>query len=146
MSEDNLRRQLQQPWMKISTDSGGVDPEWAKPLGLIHPRAYGTYPRVLSKYVREERVLGLEDAVRKMSSALCDRLNLRDRGLLRDGMKADVIIFNPATVQDHATWSEPHQLSTGIRDVWVNGTRVLRDSEHTGATPGQWVKGPGARA
>lgn len=146
MSEDNLRLQLQQPWMKISTDAGGVDPEWAKPLGLMHPRAYGTYTRVLAKYVREERVLGLEDAVRKMSSAVCDRLNLRDRGLLRDGMKADVIIFDPATVQDHATWSEPHQLSTGVRDVWVNGGRVLRDGVHTGALPGQWVKGPGACA
>ena len=144
MSEDNLRLQLRQPWIKISTDAGGIDPAVYAAFGPIHPRAYGTYPRVLAKYVREEGVIPLEDAVRKMSSAVCDRLGLRDRGLLRKGMKADVIVFDPATIQDHATWTDPHQLSTGVRDVWVNGTRVLANGSHTGAAPGQWVKGPAA--
>ena len=143
IDEDNLRLQLKQPWIKISTDAGGQDPAWAEPLGPTHPRAYGTYPRVLAKYVREEGVITLEDAVRKMSSSVCDRLGLRDRGLLRAGMKADVIVFDPDTIQDHSTWTDTHRLSTGVRDVWVSGGRVLRDGEHTAATPGQWVKGPG---
>jgi N-acyl-D-aspartate/D-glutamate deacylase len=146
MSEDNLRVQLQQPWNKISTDAGGLDPAWAAQLGPTHPRAYGTYTRVLGKYVREEKVLTLEDAVRKMSGAVADRLGLRDRGLLREGMAADVVIFDPATVTDHATFEQPHQLSTGVRDVWVNGTRVVAAGTHTGATPGRFVKGPGAAA
>lgn len=143
MSEDNLRLQLRQPWIKVSTDAGGVDPETYAANGPIHPRAYGTYPRVLAKYVREEGVITLEDAVRKMSSSVCDRLGLRDRGLLREGMQADVIVFDPATIQDHSTWTDTHRLSTGVRDVWVNGGRVLSGGTHTGATPGQWVKGPG---
>jgi N-acyl-D-amino-acid deacylase len=137
MDEENVKRQLQQPWMKISTDAGGVDPAWAKDYGPTHPRAYGTYTRVLGKYVRDEGVLPLEDAIRKMTSAVADRLGLRDRGLLRAGCYADVVIFDPATVADRATFPDSHQLSVGVRDVWVNGTRVLRDGEHTGATPGR---------
>ncbi|MCA1725565.1 MAG: amidohydrolase family protein, partial [Thermomicrobia bacterium] len=143
MDEANLTLQLQQPWIKISTDAGGIDP--ANATGLTHPRAYGTYPRVLGKYVRGERVIPLEDAVRKMSSAVADRLFLRDRGLLRDGHYADVIVFDPETVGDRATFTEPHQLSVGIRDVWVNGAQVLKNGAHTGATPGKFVRGPGAR-
>ena len=100
---------------------------------------------MLGKYVREERVLTLEDAVRKMTSAVADRLGLRDRGLLRAGCYADVVIFDPETIGDRATFEEPHQLSVGVRDVWVNGARVLRDGMHTGATPGHFVRGPGAR-
>jgi N-acyl-D-amino-acid deacylase len=139
-----VRLQLKQPWIKISTDAGGVDPAWAAERGPTHPRAYGTYPRVLGKYVREGGVLTLEDAVRKMTSAVADRLSLRDRGLLRTGHYADVVIFDPATIADRATFAEPHQLSTGVRDVWVNGIRVLNNGTHTGATPGQFVRGPGA--
>ena len=145
MSEENLRRQLQQPWIMISTDAGGLDPSWAAPTGPYHPRAYGTYSRVLGKYVREEKVISLEDAVRKMSSALCDRLGLRDRGQLREGFFADVVIFDPQTVGDRATFTDPHQLSVGVRDVWVNGERVYKDGAHTGATPGRIVSGPGRR-
>jgi N-acyl-D-amino-acid deacylase len=137
MSEENIKLQLRQPWVKVSTDAGGIDPAWAKGRGPVHPRAYGTFPRVLGKYARDEGVLPLEDAVRKMTSAVADRLGLRDRGLLRAGCHADVVIFDPATVIDHATFADPHQLSVGVRDVWVNGTRVLRDGEHTGATPGR---------
>jgi len=143
MSEENLPRQLQQPWMKISTDAAGLDPVIAREHGPAHPRSYGTYTRVLGKYVREDGVLTLEDAVRKMTSAVADRLSLRDRGLLREGMQADVVIFDPTTVIDNATFEDPHQLSTGVRDVWVNGGRVLDNGEHTGATPGQAVYGPG---
>ncbi|HMM42403.1 MAG TPA: amidohydrolase family protein [Thermomicrobiales bacterium] len=144
MTEENLALQLQQPWMKVSSDAGGVDPEWADPLGPTPPRAYGTFPRVLGHYVRDQGVIPLEDAVRKMTSAVADRLGLRDRGLLREGMAADVVVFDPETIADTATWQQPHQLATGVRDVWVNGTRVLRDGAHTSATPGSFVKGPGA--
>lgn len=139
MTEDNLRLQLQQPWIKISTDAGGYDPTWGKPFGPVHPRGYGTYPRVLGRFVREQRVLPLEDAVRKMTSAVADRLGLRRRGLLRAGLQADVVVFDPDTVGDRATFDDPHQLSTGVHHVWVNGEQVVRDGAHTGATPGRFV-------
>lgn len=145
MSEENTALQLQQPWIKVSTDAGGVDPEWAAERGPTHPRAYGTYPRVLGKYVREEGVLTLEEAVRKMTSSVADRLGLRDRGILRAGHFADVVIFDPETISDRATFENPHQLSVGIRDVWVNGTQVLSEGAHTGSTPGQILDGPGRR-
>jgi N-acyl-D-amino-acid deacylase len=109
-----------------------------------HPRAYGTYPRVLGKYVREEGILTWEDAIRKMTSSVADRLSITDRGLLRRGMKADVVVFDPETVTDNATFEDPHQLSTGIEHVWVNGAAVVRNGEHTGAKPGRFVKGPAA--
>ncbi|MCG8347427.1 MAG: D-aminoacylase [Chloroflexales bacterium] len=143
MSEENIKLQLQQPWIKISTDAGGFDPEWAKPLGPYHPRAYGTYTRVLGKYVRDEGVLTLEDAIRKMSSAVAHRLGLHDRGLLCAGQYADVVIFDPQTVGDRATFEDPHQLSAGVRDVWVNGVRVLKKGVHTGLRPGRIIDGPG---
>jgi N-acyl-D-amino-acid deacylase len=142
-SDSNVAMQIRQPWMKFGTDAEGIDPDSAK--GATHPRTYGTYPRILGKFVRQDRVLTLEDAVRKMSSAVADRLGLRDRGTLRTGCFADVVIFDPETVGDRATFEDPHQLSVGIRDVWVNGQRVIKDSAHTGATPGQVVTGPGAR-
>lgn len=141
-SEEHLPLQLQQPWIKVSTDAEGLDPAALNhPAG--HPRAYGTYPRVLGKYVRDEQALPLEDAVRKMSSAVADRLGLRDRGVLRAGALADVVVFDPETIHDNATFERPHQLSTGVRDVWVNGARVLRNGRHTGAMPGRPVHGPG---
>ncbi len=143
MSEENLHLQMRQPWIKFATDAGGVDPSTLGDTGLHHPRGFGTYPRVLGRYVREEGVLPLEDAIRKMSSAVADRLGLRDRGLLRAGMLADVVLFDPATIADRATFEAPHQLSVGVRDVWVNGERVLHDGVHTGATPGRRVHGPG---
>jgi N-acyl-D-aspartate/D-glutamate deacylase len=145
MQEENVALQLRQPWIKVSTDAGGIDPAWAASRGPVHPRAYGTYPRVLGKYVREEGVLTLEDAIRKMTSAVADRLGLHERGRLQPGAYADVVVFDPATVGDRATFEAPHQLSTGIRDVWVNGARVVREGKHTGATPGMLVTGPGRR-
>ena len=144
MSEENLALQLAQPWVKVSSDAGGLDPAWANG-NPTHPRAYGTFTRVLGHYARERGVLSLEEAVRKMSGAVAARLGLRDRGLLRPGLAADVVLFDPATVGDRATFADSHQLSVGVRDVWVNGTRVLRESQHTGAKPGRIVDGPGRR-
>jgi dihydroorotase/N-acyl-D-amino-acid deacylase len=141
MSEDNVRAQLKYPWVVIGTDAGGVDPDSTK--NVVHPRAYGTYPRILGRYVREEKLLTLEDAVRRMSSAVASRLALRDRGFLREGLKADVVIFDDATIMDLATPERPHQISRGVEQVWVNGVRVLRDGKHTNAKPGETLRGPG---
>lgn len=143
MSEDNIRQQVQQPWIKFSTDAGGFDPAIVAEFGPTHPRSYGTYTRVIGRFVRDYGWLTLEDAIRKSSSAVADRVGLRDRGMLRDGMKADVIVFDPETVNDVSTYVDPHHLSVGIRDVFVNGTAVLRNTKHTGAFPGQRVHGPG---
>lgn len=143
MSEANIEHQLRQPWMKFGTDAGSEDP--AKAVGLTHPRAYGNFPRLMGHYVRERRVIPLEDAVRKASSAVATRLSLSDRGVIKVGLKADVIVFDPNTIIDNATFERPHQLSTGVRDVFVNGVAVLRNGAHTGATPGQVVRGPGYR-
>jgi N-acyl-D-amino-acid deacylase len=140
MSEDNVRLQLKQPWMKIGTDATGPDPDSVKTL--VHPRSYATYPKILGQYVRDERIITLEDAVRKMSGAVADRLLIRDRGLLRVGMYADVVVFDAATIKDHSTYEQPHQLSTGIQNVFVNGVEVIRDGRHTGARPGRVVRGP----
>ncbi len=141
MSEENVKKQMQLPWMKISSDAGGHDP--ATEINPVHPRGYGTYPRVLGKYVRDEKVLSLEDAVRKMTNAVAARLSLSDRGILRAGAYADVVIFNAGTITDHATFTNPHVLSTGIRDVWVNGGRVIANNAATGNLPGTIVDGPG---
>jgi N-acyl-D-amino-acid deacylase len=141
MDEANVALGLQQPWVKISTDAGGVDPVWAKDLGPTHPREYGTYPRVLAKYVRQDKLLTLEEAIRKMSGAVAARLGLRHRGLLLPGCYADVVLLDAETISDQATFEDAHQLSTGIRDVWVNGARVVRNGQHTGATPGRVVRG-----
>jgi N-acyl-D-amino-acid deacylase len=143
MSEENVRLQLRQPWMKFGTDAEGIDPEHAN--SLSHPRAYGTFPRILGKYVRDEKVMPLEEAIRKMTSAVADRLSIRDRGLLREGFQADVVIFDPDTIADRATYEKPHQPSVGIEDVFVNGTKVVHEGRHTGSKPGKIVRGPGYR-
>jgi N-acyl-D-amino-acid deacylase len=143
MSEDNVALQLKQPWIKIGTDAEGPDPD--STTVFTHPRSYGTYPRILGKYVRDEHVLTLEDAIRKMSGAVADRLLIHDRGLLREGMYADVVVFDPATIQEHSTYEKPNQASTGVREVYVNGVEVVRDGRPTGAKPGRVVRGPGWR-
>lgn len=143
MLDENVAMQIAQPWVVVGSDAGGHDPEAAR--ALTHPRAYGTFPRVLGKYTRDDGVLRLEDAVRKMTSATAQILRLSDRGLLREGMFADIVIFDPAAVADRATYVQPHQLSVGVRHVWVNGVQVLQDGAHTGATPGRALRGPGWR-
>lgn len=145
MSEENMKLQFQQEWIKWGSDAGGVDPEWMAPRGLVHPRAYGTFPRVVGHYARDLGWITLEDAVRKGTSATATRLGIRDRGLLREGMKADVIVFHPDTIIDHATYTDPHHLSEGVQHVWVNGVQVLDDGNHTGAMPGRQVFGPGKK-
>ena len=143
MSEENVAMQLAVPWMKLGTDAGGLDPE--RPGELAHPRAYGTFARVLGTYVREARTLGLEDAVRKMSSSVATRLRIPERGFLREGYFADLVIFDPLTVGDVATYDRPHQLSTGVEHVFVNGQAVITNGRHTGALPGRALRGPGWR-
>ena len=140
-SEENLAMQMRQPWMKFGTDAGGMDPDSAR--SLAHPRTYGTFTRILGKYVRDDRVMPLEDAVRKMSSAVASRLSIHDRGVLREGAFADIVVFDPATVADRATYEQPHQLSVGMHHVFVNGVQVVRNGRHTGAKPGRIVRGPG---
>ena len=140
-SEENLAMQMRQPWIKFGTDASGMDPDSAR--ALAHPRTYGTFTRILGKYVRDDRVMPLEDAVRKMSSAVASRLSIRDRGVLREGAFADIVVFDPATVADRATYQQPHQLSVGMHHVFVNGVQVVRNGRHTGAKPGRIVRGPG---
>lgn len=140
MSEDNVRLQIRQPWMKWGTDAEAKDPAQAK--GMSHPRTYGNFPRLLGKYVRDEHVIPLEEAVRKATSAVATRLSIGDRGVLKEGMKADIVVFDPAAIGDKATFEKPHQLSVGMQHVLVNGVEVLRDGAHTGARPGQVVRGP----
>ena len=143
MSEDNVKLNLAQPWMKFGTDAGGADPDSAR--SLTHPRAYGTYTRILGRYVRDEKVLPLEEAVRKSTSAVATRLSIPDRGVLREGFFADIAVFDPATIIDRSTFEQPHVLSEGVRFVLVNGTLVVRDGRHTGAKPGRVLRGPGSR-
>lgn len=141
MSEENVAMQLARPWVVIGSDAGGHDPDTT--TANVHPRSYGSFPRVLGKYAREAGIFPLEEAVRKMTWATARILGLNDRGLLAEGMLADIVIFDPATIADRATFEQPHQLSVGVRDVFVNGVAVWRDGAHTGATPGRAVRGPG---
>ena len=144
MSEDNVRLQLRQPWMKFGTDAGGADPDSAKGT-LTHPRAYGNFARIMGRYVRDEQVIPLEDAVRKATSAVATRLSLQHRGIVREGFFADLVVFDPATIAERATYERPHQLSAGIPWVLVNGVPVVADGRPTGALPGRVVRGRGWR-
>ena len=143
MSEPDVALALQQPWVSIDNDSAGVSPEGILGREHAHPRAYGTFPRILRKYVREERKLTLEDAIRKFSALPSQRLRLEGRGLLRVGMWADVTIFDPATIRDLATFDNPNQLSQGMDYVLVNGVPVIDQGKMTGARPGKVLRGPG---
>jgi dihydroorotase/N-acyl-D-amino-acid deacylase len=144
-TESNVPLELRQPWVKLGTDAAGVDPD-SMGGSKVHPRTYGNYPRLLGRYVREQRVIPLEEAIRKSSSAVANRLSLRDRGLLRPGAWADIVVFDPNTIIDRATFEDPNQLSVGVREVFVNGVAVVKDSKHTGAKPGKAVRGPGWKA
>lgn len=140
MSEANVAMQLRQPWVVIGSDAGAYDPASAR--GLAHPRAYGTYPRILGKYVREDRIMSLEEAVRRMTSATAALLGIADRGRLAVGTFADVVVFDPATIADRATYAQPHQLAVGVSTVLVNGIPVWREGAATGALPGRALYGP----
>jgi N-acyl-D-amino-acid deacylase len=142
-SDSNVAMQVRKPWMKFGTDAEAFDPDSAKIS--THPRSYGTYPRILGRFVREQRILTLEDAVRKMTGAVANRLSIRDRGELREGMYADVMLFDPNTIIDKATYEKPHQLSVGVKYVLVNGVPVVSDGKVTGAKPGKIVRGPAWR-
>jgi N-acyl-D-amino-acid deacylase len=143
MTEDNVKKQVALPYMSFGSDAGSMAPEGVFLNSSTHPRAYGNFARVLGKYVRDENVISIEEAVRKLTSLPASNLKIKNRGSLTEGYFADLAIFNPETIQDHATFAEPHQYSTGMVHVFVNGEQVLKDGEHTGATPGQVVRGPG---
>jgi N-acyl-D-amino-acid deacylase len=144
MSEPDVLLALQQPWVSINNDSQGTAPDGILGQDHPHPRAYGTFPRILRKYVREERRLTLEDAIRKFTSLPAQRMRLGDRGVLKAGMWGDIVVFDPATVRDLATFAKPNQLSEGMRWVLVNGVPVIADGKATGALPGKVLRGPGA--
>jgi N-acyl-D-amino-acid deacylase len=143
MSQPDVTLALQQPWVAIDNDSEGTSPEGILGQAHPHPRAYGTFPRILSKYVREEKALTLEDAIRKFSALPAQRMRLTDRGVLKAGMSADVLVFDPATVRDRATFDNPNQLSEGMDYVLVNGVPVIDAGKMTGALPGKVLRGPG---
>jgi N-acyl-D-amino-acid deacylase len=143
MSEDNVRRQIALPWMSFGSDAGSMAPEGVFLESNPHPRAYGNFARLLGRYVREEGAVPLGQAIRGLTSLPARNLKLRRRGELRPGYYADVVVFDPATIIDHATFEEPHQYATGMRHVFVNGQQVIADGEHTGALPGRVVRGPG---
>jgi N-acyl-D-amino-acid deacylase len=143
MSEDNVKREVALPWMSFGSDEGSEAPEGVFLKSNAHPRAYGNFVRVLGQYARDDKVITLQDAVHRLSWLPATNLGIRGRGALREGYYADVVIFDPAKVQDHATYAKPHQLATGVNDVFVNGVQVLKGGEHTGAKPGRFVHGPG---
>lgn len=145
MDEENVKKKLAVPWVSICSDSGAPAPEGVFLKSNPHPRAYGSFIRVLGKYSRDEKVIPLEMAVHKMTALPAENLRIKDRGRLAKGYFADVVVFDPAKVRDHATYEKPHQLATGIEHVLINGVRVIRDGRHTGAKPGRAVWGPGRK-
>ena len=145
MSEDNVRKQVQLPWVSFGSDASSMAPEGVFLKSSTHPRAYGNFARLLGRYVRDEKLVTMPDAIRRLTSLPAANLGLRDRGTLKAGAFADVVAFDPAAITDKATYEQPHQYAVGMRHVVVNGVPVLRDGEHTGATPGRALKGSGAR-
>ena len=143
MSEENIRKQIKLPWVSFGSDAESPAPEGPFLKSNTHPRAYGNVARLLGKYVRDEKLIPPEEAIRRLTSLPATNLRIQQRGLLKPGYFADVVIFDPAKIQDHATFEKPHQYSTGVVHVFVNGTQVLKDGEHTGAKPGRVVRGPG---
>jgi N-acyl-D-amino-acid deacylase len=143
MDENNVRKQVSLPWLSFGSDEGSYTNEGVFLKSMAHPRAYGNFTRVLGKYSRDEKLLSLAEAIRKLSKLPAANLKLKNRGELKTGNYADIIIFDPAKVKDNASFEKPHQYAEGMIHVWVNGKQVLRDGNHTGATPGRFVKGPG---
>jgi N-acyl-D-amino-acid deacylase len=141
MNEGNIRKEVALPWMSFGSDYSGFAPEGVFLESGVHPRAYGNFARVLAKYVRDEHILSFEEAVRKLTSLPTGNLSIRDRGRLKAGYFADVVVLDPATIQDHSTFENPHQLATGVQDVWVNGVQALKNGISTGAPSGRIVRG-----
>jgi N-acyl-D-amino-acid deacylase len=146
MSEENIRKGIAQPWVSFGSDAESPAPEGVFLKSNPHPRAYGNVARLLGKYVREEKVIPLQEAIRRLTSLPAGNLRIDRRGLLRPGWFADVVVFDPEIIRDHATFEKPHQYSTGVTHVFINGVQVLRDGEHTGAKPGRVVRGAGYQA
>lgn len=142
-SEDNVRRQTAIPWMSFGSDAEASAPEGVFLKSSGHPRAYGNFARFLGKYVRDGKTAPLADAIRRLTALPAGNLGLKDRGQLASGMAADIVLFDPVTITDHATFERPMQYATGVRDVFVNGVQVLADGEPTGETPGRVVRGSG---
>jgi len=142
-SEDNLRKKIKLPWVGFCSDSASLAPEGAFLKSSTHPRAYGSFARLLGKFVRDEKLIPMEQAIRKLTALPASTLKLDRRGELRPGYFADIVVFDPDAIQDHATFDQPHQYATGVKHVFVNGVQVLADGEHTGAMPGRFVRGPG---
>ena len=142
-SEDNVRRHVTLPWMAFGSDGGSKAPEGVFLKSSTHPRSYGNFARVIGKYARDEKVVALPEAIRRLTSFPATNLGIKGRGVLREGYYADVVVFDPVNVRDHATFAKPQQLATGVEQVFVNGTQVWRDGKHTGAKPGRFVHGPG---
>jgi N-acyl-D-amino-acid deacylase len=143
MSEENVKKELQKPWISFGSDEASQAPESPFTKSNPHPRAYGNFARVLGKYVRDEKVLSMADAVHRLSGLPATNLGLDHRGFLKEGMFADVVVFDPATITDHATFEKPHQYATGVKHVFVNGVQVIKNGEHMGAKPGRALWGPG---
>jgi N-acyl-D-amino-acid deacylase len=143
MSEDNVKKEIAKPWISFGSDEASQAPESPFTKSNPHPRAYGNFARVLGKYVRDEKIIPMKEAIRRLSGLPASNLGLDHRGFLKQGMFADVVVFDPATITDHATFEKPHQYATGVKHVFVNGVQVLKDGEHTGAKPGHALWGPG---
>jgi N-acyl-D-amino-acid deacylase len=143
MSDANVKREVGLPWMSFGSDEGAPAPEGVFLKSRSHPRAYGNVARLLGHYVRDEHAATLQDAIGRLSSLPASNLKIRQRGSLKPGYYADVVVFDPATIQDHATYAKPDQLATGVDDVFVNGVQVMKGGKHTGAKPGRFVRGPG---
>jgi len=143
MSEENVKKELAKPWISFGSDEASQAPEGPFLKSNPHPRAYGNFARVLGKYVRDEKVITLPEAIRRLSALPASNLGLDHRGFLKEGMFADVVVFDPATIADHATFEKPHQYATDVKHVFVNGVQVIKDGEHTNAKPGRALWGPG---
>src|SRR6266496_4037586 len=143
MSEENVKKELRKPWISFGSDEASQAPEAPFTKSSPHPRAYGNFARVLGKYVRDEKVLSMSDAIHRLSGLPATNLGLDRRGFLKEGMFADMVVFDPATITDHATFEKPHQYATGMKHVFVNGVQVIKNGEHTGAKPGRALWGPG---
>lgn len=143
MSEDNVKKKIALPFMSFCSDAGSIAAEGVFLNSSVHPRTYGSFARLLGKYVRDEKIIPLKEAIRRLTSFPAENLKIKKRGRLKEGYYADVVVFDPLKIQDHATFQNPHQYATGMKYVWVNGVQVLKDGEHTGALPGRVVHGPG---